>query len=84
MASAFVVINCKQRKTVLTTLSARKAKNALIKGLKVEIWVDNNLFDTAYSNQTEKLNIFVAKEKQFIGRKQKMAEERNKRRRCGK
>lgn len=84
MANAFVVIDCKQRKTVLATLSARKAQSVLRKGLKVEIWIDNIHFDTVYSKQVEKLKPFTLQEKQWIGKKQKRAEERNKRRKYGK
>lgn len=84
MANAFVVIDCKQRKTILATLSAQKAKCVLRKGLKVEIWVDNIHFDTVYSNQVDKLKPFTLQEKQWMSKKQKRAEERNKRRRCGK
>lgn len=84
MANAFVVIDCKQRKVVLTTLSARKAQCVLRKGLKVEIWIDNIHFDTVYSKQLEKFMPFTLQEKQYIERKQKKAEQRNKRRKNGK
>lgn len=84
MANVFVVIDCKQRKTMLVTLSARKAKSVLGKGLKVEIWIDNIHFDTVYSKQIDKFIPFVLQEKQYIGRKQRRAEERNKRRKYGK
>lgn len=77
MANAFVVINCKQRKIILTTLSARKAQDTLKKGLKVEIWIDNIHFDTIYSRQIEKFKPFTLQEKQWIGKKQKAAERRN-------
>ena len=84
MANAFVVVDCERRKIVLTTLSAYKAQCVLRKGLKVEIWIDNIHFDTVYSKQVEKFKPFVLQEKQYIGRKQKRAEERNKRRKYGK
>lgn len=79
--NVFVVVDCKQRKTVLATPSARKAQCVLRKGLKVEIWVDNIHFDTVYSNEADKFMPFILQEKQYIGRKQKRAEERNKLRR---
>ena len=84
MANAFVVVDCKQRKTVLATLSARKAMCVLRKGLKVEVWVDNIYIDTIYSTQVEKFKPFTLQEKQYIERKQRMAEKRNKRRKSGK
>ena len=84
MSNVFVVVNCKKRKTILATPSANKALGALTKGIKIEIWVDNIFFDVAYSWQSQKLKPFVLQEKQYIGRKQKRAEERNKRRKRGK
>lgn len=84
MTNTFVVIDCKQRKIVLATPSARKAQSMLEKGRKVEIWIDNIHFDTVYSKQAEKLKPFTLQEKQWIGKKQKRAEDRNKRRRSGK
>lgn len=80
MANAFVVVDCKQRNVVLTTLSARKAKCTLRKGLKVEIWIDNIKFDTVYSTQANKFESFTLQEKQYIERKQKRAEKKNKKR----
>lgn len=84
MANAFVVIDCEQRKTVLATLSAQKAKCVLRKGLKVEIWIDNIHFDTVYSKQVDKFKPFILQEKQWMSKKQKRAEEKNKRRKHGK
>lgn len=84
MANVFVVIDCKQRKTILATPSARKAQSVLRKGLKVEVWIDNIHFETIYSKQLEKFKPFTLQEKQWIGRKQKYAEERNRRRSHGK
>ena len=84
MTNTFVVVDCKQRKIVLATPSARKAKSVLRKGLKAEIWIDNIYFDTVYSKQMDKFKPFTLQEKQYIERKQKKAEERNKRRKRGK
>ena len=81
MANVFVVINCKQRKTIIATLSARKAKSMLQKGLKVEVWIDNIHIETIYSKESQKFKPFVLQEKQWIGKKQKKAEERNRYRR---
>lgn len=84
MANVFVVIDCKQRKTILATPSATKAQSALKKGLKVEVWIDNIHFDTIYSKHLEKFKPFTLQEKQWIGRRQKYAEGRNRRRNHGK
>lgn len=84
MSNVFVVIDCKNRKPILATPSAGKAHEALNKGVKIEIWVDNIHLDTAYSWQPEKLKPFILQEKQYIARKQKRAEDRNKRRKRNK
>lgn len=84
MSIVFVVIDCKKRKTVLATPSASKATRALKEvksGLKVEVWDDHACVMVVYSKDFHKLDPYIQLEKQYIGRKQKRAEERNKRRR---
>lgn len=81
MANVFVVVDCKKRKPVLATPSARKAMSTLKVGVRIEVWVDNIHIETIYSKQPEKFKPFVLQEKQYIGRKQKRAEERNRNRR---
>lgn len=83
MANIFVVIDCKKRKPVLVTSSAKKAAETLKSvnsGLKVEIWSDNAWYDVVYANSPHELDEYIRLEKEYIGRKQKKAEERNKRR----
>lgn len=81
MANVFVVVDCKRRKPVLATPSARKAMSMLKVGARVEVWIDNIHIETIYSKRPEKFKPFVLQEKQYIGRKQKRAEERNRNRR---
>lgn len=78
MANTFVVYHCKKRKVLFATPSARKARDMLQKGLKVEVWVDNAHADTIYSKEFKKFQPYVTQEKEYIGRKQKAAELRNK------
>lgn len=80
----FVVVNCKKRKPILATLSARKATGMLknIKsGLRVEVWDNSVNVMIAYPKDYYKLNPYIELEKQFIGKKQKKAEKRNRFRR---
>lgn len=84
MPNVFVVVDCKKRKPILATSSARKATGTLrnaTSGLRVEVWDDHVHIVTVYHNDLYKLDPYVQLEKQYIGRKQKKAEERNKRRR---
>ena len=78
--NTFAVVDCKKRKSVLITSSARKARGMLKTGFKVEVWNENNFVETVYSRQAERLNEYVSQEKQYIAAKQAKAEERNKRR----
>lgn len=84
MAAVFVVVDCKKRRPILATPSARKATGTLknVKsGLRVEVWDDHICVTIAYPKDLYKLDPYVQLEKQYIGRKQKRAEERNKFRR---
>lgn len=83
MSNVFVVVDCKKRKPILATLSARKATGTLksVKsGLRVEVWDNHICVTIAYPKNLYKLDPYIQLEKQYIGRKQKKAEERNKRR----
>lgn len=83
--NTFVVVNCKTRKPVLTTSSARKANKLLATGFRVEIWNDNSLVETIheYDKRREKypLQPYIEKEREYIRKKQAFAEARNKARR---
>lgn len=84
MASIFIVMDCKKRKPIFVTQSACKAVDVLKNaksGLRVEVWNNNALVIRAYCKELHKLDTYVKYEKQYIGMKQKRAEERNKLRR---
>ena len=80
--NTFIVVDSKSRKSILTTSSARKAKRLLEVGKKIEVWNDNSKVDTVYYNQEIKMKPFVSAEKDYIRKKQRQAELRN-RRKCG-
>lgn len=81
MIITFVVYDCKRHKNILITHSARKAKYELHTGIKVEVWSDNACVETIYASKLDKFKPYVQREKEYIGQKQRKAEERNKRRR---
>lgn len=77
----FVIYDCKKRKNILITPSARKAKNELHTGIKIEVWCDNIYVETIYARASNNLSKYISLQKQYIGKKQAKAEQRNKRRR---
>ena len=79
--NTFVVYDCKKRKPILITSSARKAKNMLHTGFKVEIWNDNACVETVYTKQTINLNKYVSLEREYIAHKQSKAKSKNDKRR---
>lgn len=79
--NTFVVVDCKKKKPILTTSSARKAKAALAAGIRVEVWNGNSLKCNIYFKSKDKLNEYIKLEKKYIGEKQKAAHEKKERRR---
>ena len=82
--TTFVVVDCKSRKTVLVTSSARKAGAVLQKGYRIEVWTNDNRVETMYSYTQDRghhaIGPYIQMEREYIGRKQAKAEQRNKRR----
>ncbi len=78
--NTFAVINCKKRKIILITSSARKVKSIMQKGIKVEVWNNNCHIETIYFKNIKYLDKYIEQEKHYIKTKQKEAEKRNKRR----
>lgn len=76
----FVVYDCVKRKPVLVTSSARKAKQALHKGIRVDVWNMEENMARIYSQDNFLLDKYITLEKQYIARKQEYATKRNKRR----
>lgn len=82
--NTFLVIDCKTRKPILTTSSARKANRELRTGVRVEVWNNNTLVERIYESdkraEVNPLAPYIEAEREYIGRKQAAAERRNKRR----
>lgn len=81
--NTFVVYNCKGRKNLLVTSSARKAKNELNVGVKIEVWNENTFIENIYYKTAKSLDKYINEEKQYIAMKQIKAEQRNNKRRKG-
>ena len=82
--NTFVVINCKTRKPVVTTSSARKAYKELQKGIRIEVWNDNVLIERIYEGDKKReanpMKPYIDKEREYIRKKQERATKRNQRR----
>lgn len=77
--NTFVVVDCKKRKPVLVTSSARKAKDQLRTGIRVEVWNCNCLVETIYAHDGAFIAPYIQAEREFIGKRQRAAEARNRR-----
>lgn len=84
--NTFVVYDCKKRKVMMVTSSARKANGLLTKGIKIEVWNRNDLVEEIYVNKREKFPMkpYVDAERKYIAEKQLRHEEKNRRRTNGK
>lgn len=80
--NSFVAVDCKKRKTVFVTQSARKARSALAPGLRIEVWNSGSKVETIYYKSIEFMTEYCLAEKEYIRQKQHNHEMRNERRRC--
>ena len=82
--NTFLVVDCKTRKPVLVTSSARKANEKLRTGLRIEVWNENIIVQTIYQEDrkqgVEPMQPYIAAEKEYIRQKQARAEAKNRRR----
>ena len=82
--NTFVVVNCNTRKPIITTSSARKAYRELQTGIRIEVWNNNILIERIYESdklrEGNPMKPYIDMEREYIRRKQAIAEKRNKRR----
>lgn len=83
--NTFVVVDCKSRKVVMVTSSAKFANCHLRKGVRVEVWNGNRCVEKIYEHDKKRercpLGPYIQMERDHIRKKQAKAEERNERRR---
>lgn len=79
--NTFIVVDCKSRKSILTTSSARKSNRLLRSGFRVDIWNNNEKVETVYAKDRTPMKQYIEAEREYIKQKQSRAEERNKRKR---
>ena len=80
--NTFVVQKTNSGQAVLVTSSARKAKQALAIGFRLEVWSANEKQETIYTRTAKKLDKYITAERDYIRNKQAKAEARNKARRA--
>lgn len=78
--NTFLVLSTKG-KPLLVTSSARKARQLLQTGTRVEVWSANAKAETVYHRTRALLDKYVTDERNYIRAKQEAAERRNKKRR---
>ena len=78
--NTFVVIDCKSRRNLEVTSSARKANSMLRTGVKIEVWNCNGLVETIHAREREArpMQPYINAEREYIGEQQRRAEQRNK------
>ena len=76
--NTFIVVDCKSRKSILTTSSARKSNKLLTKGVRIDVWNNNEKICTIYETTRELMMPYIHAEKEYIKQKQLRAEARNK------
>ena len=83
--NTFVVSECRNNRVLLVTSSARKAREAFCVGRRVEVWNCNAKVEriTIKCKEKNPLQPYVDAEREYIGEKQRRAEQKNARRREG-
>lgn len=80
--NTFVLIDCKSRKPVITTSSARKVARQLDTGLRIEVWNNNELVCKVYKSNENDIKPYIKAEKEYIRKKQEKATLRNAKRKA--
>ena len=78
--NTFLVTSTKG-KPLLVTSSARKARQLLQTGVRVDVWNSNAQTETIYTKTRAGLDRYVTAEREYIRAKQEAAERRNMKRR---
>ena len=79
--TTFVVVDCKKRRIVYVTQSARAAWAMMEKGRRLEVWQRGEQMARLYSEDWVRFKRYIEAERAYIAQKQKRHEIRNERRR---
>lgn len=80
--NTFILIDCKKRKPIITTSSARKVAKQIDTGFRVEVWNNNELICKVYKSNEKDIEPYIKAEKEYIRRKQEKATLRNMKRKA--
>ena len=79
--NTFLVVDCKTKKPVLVTSSARKANDWLRTGYRIEVWNENTIVEKIRQSdrrkEAEPLQPYIEAEREHIRAKQAKAEKKN-------
>jgi hypothetical protein len=70
--NSFIVVDCKSKKIILLTSSARKALNELRLGRRIEVWNNNTKINLIYERTKNKMHEYIKLEKDYISKNRKM------------
>lgn len=68
--NTFAVVDCKRRKNVLITSSAKKASSMLKTGFRVEVWNNNTLKCSIYAKNCREMASYLEAERLYHREKQ--------------
>ena len=75
--NTFLIVDCKTRKPIMTTSSARKARKERRTGVRIEVWNNNVLVEKIYESDKYKaldpLAPYINAEREYIAKKQAKA-----------
>ena len=78
---SFVVVDCKMRRIVYVTQSARAAWAMMEKGRRLEVWQNGENMARLYFEDWVRFKRYIEAEREYIAKKQRRHEIRNERRR---
>lgn len=78
--NTFAVIDCKSRKNVLVTSSARMAYARLKTGYRVDVWNNNALTRSIYAKNRRDMSVYLEAERLYHREKQQRRERFNRQR----
>lgn len=68
--NTFVIVDCKSRKNVLVTSSAKKAYTQLKPGFRVDVWNQNSISTCIYARNRHRMNVYLDAERLYHQQKQ--------------
>lgn len=74
--NTFIAQETKGGKTLIVTSSARKVKNLLTSGVRIEVWSNNQKTETIYTKTISLLDKYLESEREYVKEKQAKAKKK--------